>query len=588
MFAPRSMAVTLGLFAFLSATAVLVTGISAGTTLPSDSENLSTVPDSGPAYGIENSTFQVLWSEDVDDGNLSDDDFEGADVSSDDEFAARVAASTDVPFDHPPEAVQMWNDGDFGDFSPGGDDESVHPNGTSLEDGEYIKDAYVEIYAVQPSTILHEDDGTTQYVAPEGAVLAISDYRVALPKDDTTGSERDEWSLTETRIDSITLKADGEPLSTGDGHQTTLSYQNLSGSVELTVEAEITATVKHSSLNCPNWSIIERICEGIWSEEVDYLEQSKIVTASRDVVVSQIPESSGTRVEFEADDDRTGAVVNPNSAWSTVDVNDDVQVRSNWWFYTVGKSGWHTMVTSTATESTRAESSMRPLQVHAYPDRETPDVSSEPTSGEQPLRIEEAWGEEQSGPALPEYIDIEPADTYVEADSIAVSSTTLEEDDFDEVTVQGVVQGQSQTISLADPQTVRETNLTVSVQETNSTRATVLAEVTENRTGNPVSTGQVVVENQSASLNESGMAVLEVEAVSPVVRSQYVPQEWWYTDQAYSSAEDRTQVPANFPEFQALVQLALVTLLWFLPLAAAVLGFDYLSRGAFLGLIDQQ
>ncbi|WP_337653102.1 hypothetical protein [Halomontanus rarus] len=582
------MIVTIGLFVFVSTIAVLVGGVAAQSGPAGNPDNTSVVPEYGPAYGVENSTFQVLWSEDVDDGNLSVDDFEGTNVSSDGEFATRLAESTDVSFEQPPDAVATWNDGDFDGFSPGGDDESVHPDGASLEDGEYIKDAYVELYAVQPSTILHEDNGTTQYVAPDGDVLAISDYRVLLPEDDTSGSEQDEWSLTETSVDSIELKADGETLSTSDGHQATLSYEDLSGSVELTVEAEITATIKHVSLDCPDWVVVDRVCEGIWSEEVDNLERSKTVTASRDVVVSQLSESSGTRVEFEADDDRTGAVINANSTWSTIDVDDDAQARSNWWFYTGGKSGWHTMVSSTATESARTESSLRPLQVHAYPDREMPDVPTQSVAGENPLIIEEAWGAERPGPSFPANIDTDPAESYVDADSIAISSTTLEADTFDEVTVHGIVQGQSQTVSLNEPMTVHETNLTLSVLESNSTRATVRAEVTENTTNNPVSTGQVVVGDRSTSVNASGLAVLEVGSSSSLVRGQYVPQEWWQTDRPYASAEDRTKLPPNFPEFRALVQLGLVTLLWFLPLAAAVFGFDYLSGGTFLGLTDRQ
>lgn len=582
------MAVVIALFVSVSTIAVLLGGVSAETGPAVNSGNTSAIPDYGSTHGIENSTFQVLWSEDVDDDNRSVDSFEGTNVTSDSEFAARLSGSTDVSFAEPPDAVETWNEGDFDGFSPGDDDESVHPGGASLEDDEYIKDAYVELYAIQPSTMLHEENGTTQYVAPEGEVLAISDYRVALPEDDTTGSQQEEWSVTESTIDSIELKVDGKTLSSSNGHQARLSYDDLSGTAELTIEVEISTTIKHVSLDCPNWVIVDRVCEGVWSREVDHLDRSKTVTTSRDVVVSQISKSSGTRVEFEADADRTGAVINPNSAWSTIDVNGDVQARSNWWFYTAGKPGWQTMITSAATESTRTASSMRPLQVHAYPDRAEPDVPTQSTAGERPLLIEGAWGEDRSGPPLPENISIETADTYVDPDSIALSSTTLEADVFDEVTVQGIVPGQSQTISLADPQTVRETNLTVSVREANSTHATVVAEVTENTTDDPIPTGQVVVGNQSAAVNGSGMAILEVEPESAVIRGQYVPQEWWHTEQPYSAAADRTQVPANFPAFQALVQLALVTILWFLPLAAAVFGFDYLSGGAFLGLTNRQ
>jgi len=97
------------------------------------------VPADGPPTVWYNSTFQRLWSDDVDNGNLSVDDFDDANVSSRAEFAHRLARSTDVPFARPPQATSNWNSGDFGDYSPGGRRESVHPTGASLEDGVYIK-----------------------------------------------------------------------------------------------------------------------------------------------------------------------------------------------------------------------------------------------------------------------------------------------------------------------------------------------------------------------------------------------------------------------------------------------------------------
>jgi len=161
----------------VSGTAGIVAAEGLSAVTPPDSGDA--VPADGPAYGVNNSTFQRLWSDDVDNGNLSVDDFDDANVSSRAEFAHRLARSTDVPFARPPQATSNWNSGDFGDYSPGGRRESVHPTGASLEDGVYIKDAYVSIFATQPSTILHHANGTTQYVAPDGQVRTISDYRIA-------------------------------------------------------------------------------------------------------------------------------------------------------------------------------------------------------------------------------------------------------------------------------------------------------------------------------------------------------------------------------------------------------------------------
>ncbi|WP_449406421.1 hypothetical protein [Natrinema pallidum] len=208
---------------------------------------------------------------------------------------------------------------------------------------------------------------------------------------------------------------------------------------------------------------------------------------------------------------------------------------------------------------------------------------------EPPLVIEEAWGSKHAGPSLSSEIAIPTVDNYTNATSIAVRSETLPAATFDEVTVHGIVRGQSETISVTDNGTVRDTTLELTVLESNSSGTLVQATVTETTTGDPVTTGRVDVGNQSAALNASGMAVLELEKrPSSLIDGQYVPADWWRADQLYSAAEDRATVPPNYPKFQKLVQLFLVTLLWFLPVALAVYGFDYLTDGAVLGLRDHQ
>jgi len=75
-------------------------------------------------------------------------------------------------------------------------------------------------------------------------------------------------------------------------------------------------------------------------------------------------------------------------------VDGDVRARSNWWFYTASRAGWQTMVTNnTATNTSRAISSVRPVQTHAFPSRQAPYVPTDLTDdGERPLAIEETWG----------------------------------------------------------------------------------------------------------------------------------------------------------------------------------------------------
>jgi hypothetical protein len=585
MYSLRTMAAVLALLLVSSSAVVVVAG---GMAPATTSDSGSAVPDDGPDYGVNNSTFQRLWSEDADNDNLSADDFDDANVSSRAEFAHRLARSTDIPFPRPPQATEDWNSGDFRDYNPGDRDSSVHPDSATLDDGVYIKDAYVSIFAVQPSTVLHHGNATTQYIAPNGQVRAISDYRVAIPQGDQNGSHRERWSIDRTSIESVELSADGRTIDSGSGHQATLQYTGLSGSPQLTVEANITVELRHITLDCSDWNPSISECDGNWNRDVKTSEATKTVSTSQTVVVNQLSNISGNRVQFEKSKSQVGAVVHPNTEWSTITVDGDVRARSNWWFYSAGRSGWQTMVTSTATNTSRTESSVRPVQVHGFPSQQAPYVPTEPTDdGKRPLVIEETWGTEQLGPSLPPNIDLESANPYVNADSIALSSTTLDVSAFHEVTVQGIVRGQSRTVTLAEQRTVRETNLTLTVTEANATHAVVRAMVTENATDDAVTTGRVTIRNQSTTLNSSGMGVLTVSNPAIVVRGQYTSAPWWRTDQPYAASEDVAKMPANFPEFRMLIRLVVVTILWFIPVVVLVFGFDYMSGGELLGLSNR-
>jgi hypothetical protein len=97
----------------------------------------------------------------------------------------------------------------------------------------------------------------------------------------------------------------------------------------------------------------------------------------------------------------------------------------------------------------------------------------------------------------------------------------------------------------------------------------------------------VAIRNQTAALNSSGMATIMLSNPGALVRGQYQPSQWWRTDRPYAAAVDVAKTPGNYPDFQTLVQLVVVTILWFIPLAVLVFGFDYMSDGALLGLSNR-
>lgn len=553
----------------------------------SDANSSTALPADGPDYGVNESRYQLLWSEDTDQENLSSADFT-ENASSPAKFSQRLSRSTDYLFDEPIEDVERWNSGDFDDYAAGDEETSVHPEAAALENGRFIKDAHATIFTINPSTVLQSGNESTTYIAPEGEVLAISDYRVEVPNDSESGSVREEWSLEETALESVDLQADGQTVDSNTSHRSTLEYNGLSGGPTLTVEAEISAQLRQEERTCDEYNQSTDSCEGSWETEINHPSEQLTVTDSLETTVNRVDTADGNQTAFEADDNRTGAVVHPGTVWSGISIDDETRVRGNWRFYSAGDDGWHTMVSRTETGATRENSTVRSAQLYAVPIQAEPDVSGGATDTvEPPLEIEAAWGSEHEGPSLADEIDVTPVDQYVNTTSVALQSKSLPADSFDTVTVHGIVRGQSDTVSLEEEGTVHETNLELTVLKANSSGAVVEAEVTENTTGEPVTSGRVEVGNQSAPLNASGMARLHLEErPSLLVDGRYVAADWWDAETMYAAAEDRAKIPPKYPKFAQLVQLALVTLLWFLPVALAVYGFDYLSGGTFLGLTD--
>ncbi|WP_156184182.1 hypothetical protein [Halostagnicola sp. A56] len=80
----------------------------------SDATSSTALPADGPDYGVNESRFQLLWSEDMDQENLSSTDFT-ENASSPAAFSQRLSKSTDYLFDEPIEDVERWNSGDFDD-----------------------------------------------------------------------------------------------------------------------------------------------------------------------------------------------------------------------------------------------------------------------------------------------------------------------------------------------------------------------------------------------------------------------------------------------------------------------------------------
>ncbi len=555
--------------------------------LESPDPNNTTKPADGPAYGVNNSTFQRLWSADTDQPNLTRNAFDSWNISRP-EFFRRLAMTTDVPFDRPPEAVEAWNSGDLQDFTPGNNTQSVHPDGVTLRNSEFIRDAYVATYAVQPSTILHQSNGTTHYIAPEGDVLTTADYRVRTPDDDPIGPVQRTWDISEARIERVVLKTDNETQDAGAGHTTTLHYSGMTGSPTLTVQAEVVVEVEEIIRTCDDFNGSTRRCDSSWNITVEEHSDNVTVTSRREVRVNDLSDATIERVEFDAEPERTGAILLPENMWArmTIDENGGTGVRNTYVYYTAGKENWHELTTSTAIWNESHRSSVRPLQVHAFPRPSGARVTDglQPNWSQPRLGIDHRSATQLSAPTVPDTFHINSGEPYPTTTRLAVSSIELAADDFEQVTVHGIVRSHSRTVSAETTRTVRATNVSVTILESNATEATLQVRVRENATGAPVTTGDVQVGSASASLSGSGVAIVTVSNPPNLVEARYEPAAWWNTTQPYASSSEVEQLPLTFPSFEDLISLAVVTVLWFIPVGILLFGVDYASDGALLGI----
>ncbi|WP_135820859.1 hypothetical protein [Halostella litorea] len=515
-------------------------------------------PPNETDHGLNDSTFRTLWS-----GDEDDPDPEELANRSDAELA-ELAALTDIPFNAPPRAVEQWNSGDHREFPETNRTVSVHPPNTTLSDGRFVKDAYVAVFAVQPSTRakLSRTD-QPHYVAPNGSVLATADYRVAVPRDTASTERQSEWSLTFHRIAETRLLVDGAVETTaGATHTPTLTYANLdaySGTDHtLSVETDVEVRLRHRVSVCvagndtateTNGSIENASAdpkEGCdeWDTTVTYQTETHTVETAVDVTVYALRVSGFTGRYPNGD---LGLVAYKNQPWAGYSLPGG-QVQGVWRFYSARDPRWDALVYRNDDDTKTVRSPLHPLHVVAYPSETGPS-----SSARRNVTLLETYGEEIAPPELPEDVALDVVtDPYTGSYGIA-TRTKIDDPDRrnlidSSVTAAGLVRGVSTNVT-ADTFAeipIAESNLTVTL--TNVTEETVTARVTlrDAETGEPIDTtrryGAVVLAGQTVQTNESGIAVLTIPSPGGGVTARYEPGRWWQNPPSYVADSDTAYV----------------------------------------------
>ncbi len=490
----------------------------------------------GPDHGLSEETYYTLWSGD-EDGDLPNES-NGS--------AADFAAATDVPFNAPPIAVERWNVGDLEDFPATSADTSIHPSTATLHDSVFLKDAYLDVFAVQPSTRARLSPGEAPlYVPPNGTVLGTVDYRVALPSTDADTT----WRNLAHEIQSVSLRLDGQTINSTDGtHTPIVAYSGLEGQSgqqhELTLEATITLeaerVTRDSHRHCV-YSGQSVSCTTRWTTDIDPVTDQLIVRDSITVTGYDL-DVSGYQTTYPNGD--RGLVVYKNLPWAGYETPEG-DVRGVWAFYSARDPAWDTLVVSTSDGETVQHSPLHPLQVSAYP------IETGPTAHGD-FRILDVYGDPTMPPTLPPNVTLDVlTDEYTASFGIAVRERRASTA-WTDVTVRGLVRGSSinATPDSLAAMSLRRSNLSLAILDQDEETVTVQVTLRDAETNASIAThdreGYVVLNDKRVQTNETGQVTQTLSRSTDAITARYEPGYWWRNLPGYVADSDTVYVRGRY------------------------------------------
>jgi len=530
--------------------------------------------------GLTENESATLWSRDDDTGYIGTDAYEAA-YNESRGAVQQVGNATDITFTSPPATAATWTRNDFADYQAGAVTESVYPPHADRRNGSYLRDVHATMFAVTPATVTHQTpNGTRRYVAPNGTLRAVIDYRVAVPPPDRGDNRTTTYALLDHEIESVALWADGERLTRRSGaHRLTIPYQLPAETRSLRLVANVSVALQQTTT--VRAAVTDELANGTTTTRIR--RSVRETRRTNHVVVrdqlSVVPYDPAPRVAYARyPDGDLGVLAYHDQPWQglTLTATGSHRVRGIWRFYTARDPRWDSLVHATDTGTTRRDSDVLPVAVHAYPSRLGP--RAEPTgSGPDLLQV---WGREQPSPAatLPDTVHVEVVDQPYEASyGIAVRTATGRPET---ATVRGIVRGVEIPVEPdRRPRQVRASRLTVRTLTETADGARLLVRLEDATTGAPIALGAtatarfepltdtrdgyIALAGERIQTNSSGLATVTVSEPG-VYTAWYRPGSWLGNDPAYTSdgAIARYHPLATIAGW---IDLLTTALLWALP-----------------------
>lgn len=432
----------------------------------------------------------------------------------------QLATCTDLTYDAPPAHAAEFTAAGFAALSPGNATTSVAPPEANRTTHGLIADAHATVYAVHPATQIHlSPTASRQYIAPNGTVRALVDYRVR------TGPNQ---SLTSHTVREIRVSIGDEQVGTATGTQTpVINYTTTQTRQQpLTVTAEIAVRV------APNGT----------ADTVT--TQTVTVSDTRSVWIYRLRPNAFTATYPDGD---TALAVYQGAPWHGVTLTDTDggRVRGVWRYYTVGTPQWDRLHVRRAARTTEQAAPGQPLRVVAFPARIGP--RAEPVRTGPTLTA--VWGVSRSPPTprLGPNVSVGLVRaSYTRTYGLALRNASLTPET---ARVHGIVRGVSAPLAAATrtDRQIRRPNLSVRTVETSASTATIRIALQDPATGEPIDlrgsqppspigedgpAGTLRLNGEPVTLNYSGVATRTVSEPG-VYTVRFEPASWRTTSPAY-------------------------------------------------------
>jgi len=436
----------------------------------------------------------------------------------------QLATCTDLTYAAPPAHAATLTADAFAALTPGNATTAVAPPGANRTTRGLIADAHATLYAVHPATQIQlTSSERRQYIAPNGTVRALIDYRIRAPTENR--------SVTDHAVREVRVSIGDELVGTAAGTQTpAIEYATAQGRQQpLTVTAEIAVTVGGNGTDTVT-------------------TQTLTVTDTHSVWIYRLRPEAYTATYPDGD---TGLAVYQGAPWHGVTLTRDgsQRVRGVWRYYTARATAWDRLIVSRAAGTTRQAAPGQPLGVVAFPAQIGPRAV--------PVRdgpsLTAVWGVDRASPAPGLHPNVSVGvvhESYTRSFGVALRNASV---DPDQVRVRGVVRGVSAPLQSVTPteRPIRRPNLTVQTVSTSASTATIRIALRDSQTGDPISldgpppspieddgpAGTLRLNGEPVELNYTGATTVTVTEPG-LYTVEFEPASWRTTSPAYVAASE--------------------------------------------------